>query len=110
MTAAHQTALAEQPRIILETDLHNDCGLVAAAAYSYLSRHGVKARVLVYGYGKDKGHRVVVFEGGGAMCVYDENGTRTIHHSTWKTSPKAFAKALMKACRDKGKLTHARWE
>lgn len=100
----------KQPRIILETDLHNDCGLVAAAAYRYLTSHGVKARVLVYGYGKDQGHRVVVFDGGGALCIYDENGTRTIHHATWKTSPTAFGKALMKASGDKGRLTYARWD
>ena len=34
------------PRVILETDLHNDCGLIAAAAWKYLTSHGVKARIL----------------------------------------------------------------
>lgn len=99
-----------EPRVIAETDLPNDCGLIAAAALRYLTAHGVKARILVYGYGKDKGHRVAVFQSGEAIAVYHDGGTRTIYHADWNTQPKAIATALMKSERDKRKVTMARWE
>lgn len=98
------------PRVVLETDLHNDCGLIAAAAWKYLTSHGVKARILCYGYGKDQGHRVVVFQSAETLAIYDERGTRTMHHATWETSPKAIARALMVCDRDKRKITKAVWQ
>lgn len=109
MTATQQTDL-DKLRIVSETDLPHDCGLIAAAACSYLSKHGVKARVLCYGWGKNKGHRVVVFQSGQSLAVYDERGTRSMHHATWDSPPKAIAKALMVCDRDNRKVTKAQWE
>lgn len=76
----------------------------------YLTSHGVKARVFVYQWGQDRGHRCVVFESGPKLAVYDEGGTRTLHHTTWATPPRQIAAALLKAARDKSKITKARWE
>lgn len=98
------------PRVIAETDLHNDCGLIAAAAWKYLTSHGVKARILIYQYGKDEGHRVVVFQSAESLAVYHDGGTRTIHNASWRTTPKELAKALLKVERDKRAVTMARWE
>lgn len=97
-----------KPRVILETDLHNDCGLIAAAALKYLTSHGVKARTLNVRYGKHNGHSIIVFETDGRLCTYDHDGSCIFSKGiTWKTSPKLLAKYWAK---EQGKkATDGKW-
>jgi hypothetical protein len=100
----------KQIRVILETDLHNDCGLIAAAAFKYLSSHGVKSKVLNIRYGKSDGHTVVVFESAGRICTYDHDGSLIYEHGTsWKTPPLLLARAWVKANGVKKKVLDAKW-
>lgn len=83
---------ATNPEIIGPTDLHNDCGLVAAAAFKYLFAHGVKAKVLNIRYGPDEGHVVVVYQSGGRLATYDHDGSMIFDEEIdWEINPKKAA-------------------
>lgn len=98
------------PRIILETDLHNDCGLIAAAAWKYLTSHGVKARILNIRYGNDDGHTVVIFEAAGRFCCYDHRGCLVYEKTvSWKMPPKLLARAWARANGIKKKVEDGKW-
>lgn len=98
------------PRVILETDLENDCGLIAAAAYKYLTSHGVKAKVLQVRYGKRDGHTVVVFETAGKIKTYDYDGSLVFdENTTWDTPPKLLARAWAKEQGHGKKVTDGKW-
>lgn len=98
------------PGIILETDLHNDCGLIAAAAWKYLTSHGIKARILHIRYGKREGHAVTIFECDGRLKSYDQDGCLTYSRdASWKTPPKLLAKAWQKANNPKRKVVDGKW-
>lgn len=100
-----------EPRIILESDLHNDCGLIAAAAWKYLNSHGVKARILNIRYGPKDGHTVVVFESGPTrLSTYDHEGALVFDETcTWDTPPKLIARAWQKSNDPKKKVTDGKW-
>lgn len=105
-----EDSLVKLPRVIYETDLHNDCGLIAAAAWKYLTAHGVKARLLNIRYGPDSGHTVVVYECvKDRFCIYDHEGSLVLDTTvSWKTHPTALARAwarYMKAER----VTKGKW-
>lgn len=74
--------------------MHNDCGLVAAAAFKYLSAHGVKAKVLNIRYEPGEGHVIVVFQSGGRLATYDHDGSMVFDEKvTWDNiNPKKAAK------------------
>lgn len=98
------------PRIILETDLHNDCGLICAAAWKYLTSHGVKAKILNIRYGPQDGHTVVVFEIAGRISTYDHEGCLVFDKTaSWKTHPKLLANAWQKANNPKRKVVDGKW-
>lgn len=99
------------PRVILNTDLHNDCGLIAAAAWRYLTSHGVKARILNIRYGKDDGHTIVVFEQATRLSTYDHEGCLifTDPQTSWDTSPTLMAKYWVQANKVKKKVTEGKW-
>lgn len=97
-------------RVILETDLHNDCGLIAAAAHKYLTSHGVKCRILNIRYGKSDGHTVVVYESAGRIVTYDHEGSLIYEGgTTWKTSPLLLARAWVRANGVKKKVIDGKW-
>lgn len=109
MTAAQQTA-PDQPRVILPTDMHNDCGLIAAAAWSYLTKHGVKSRILNIRYGEDDGHTIVVYESAFRLSTYDHEGSLLFDETaTWEMPAILLARAWVKANKVKKKPTDAKW-
>lgn len=96
-------------RVIFETDLHNDCGLIAAAAWKYLTSHGVKAKILNIRYGPKNGHTVVVFESAGRICTYDHEGCLIFDKTcSLKTNPTMLAKAWARENSGK-KVTEGKW-
>jgi hypothetical protein len=99
------------PRVILETDLHNDCGLIAAAAWRYLDSHGVKARILNIRYGPRDGHTVVVFaQGPTRLACYDHEGSLIFDSTaTWATRPKLLAKAWARENAPRKRVTDGKW-
>ena len=99
------------PKDILDTfDLPSDCGLIAAAAFAYLDRHGVAARILYVRYGKDDGHCIVVFESQGRLHTFDSAGTlRFDATATWRTSSRVLARAWAKANGVKKRVAGAKW-
>lgn len=97
-------------RIIYETDLHSDCGLIAAAAWNYLTRHGVKACILNIRYGKEDGHTIVVYESDGRICTYDHDGSLIFDKNiTWETKPIILAKLYAKVNNIKKKVIDGKW-
>lgn len=100
----------KEVRVILETDLHNDCGLIAAAAYKYLSSHGVKSRILNIRYGKSDGHTIVVYETAERIVTYDYDGSLIFEKgTTWNTPPILMARAWVKANGVKKKVVDGKW-
>lgn len=98
------------PRVIFETDLHNDCGLIAAAAFRYLTSHGVKARVLNIRYGKEDGHTIVIYENAGRIVTYDHDGSLIYEKgTTWDTKPLLLARSWAKANCVGRKVIDASW-
>lgn len=102
--------MSAEPRVILETDLHNDCGLIAAAAWKYLTSHGVKARILNIRYGDKDGHTVVVFENSTRIATYDHEGTLIFDDATsWDTPPLLIARAWEKSSGTGKKVVAGKW-
>lgn len=91
-------SMKRPPRSLLNTgDLPGSCGLIAAAAYAYLKKHGVKCRQLYMKWGKDDGHCIVVFESAGSLHTYDSFGCLRFSDGTnWRTDPRAIARAWVK--------------
>jgi hypothetical protein len=100
----------KEPRVIFETDMYNDCGLIAAAAWKYLTSHGVKARILNIRYGPADGHTIVVFESSGRISTYDHDGCLVFdENTTWDTPPILLARAWVRANEVGKKVTGGKW-
>lgn len=101
---------SKQPCVIFETDLHHDCGLIAAAAWKYLTSHGVRARILNIRYGPSDGHAVVVFETSTRFATYDHDGSLIFDETvSWDTPPILLARAWAKANNIGKKVANGRW-
>lgn len=101
---------ATDPRVIFETDLHSDCGLIAAAAWKYLTAHGVKAKILNIRYRPSEGHTIVVYASATRLATYDHDGSLIFTPEvTWDTPPVQFAKSWAKANGVRKRVTDGRW-
>lgn len=94
-----------------DAGLPNDCGLIAAAAWQFLSDRGVRAKLLSIRTGKMEGHLVCIFEASGRLRGYDVSGTLVFNTAaTWETSPTVLGKAWAKGLGWKeGPVKSARW-
>lgn len=94
----------------MDSGLPNDCGLISAAAWTWLQARRVQSKILRINYGPNDGHTVVIFQSAGRLCTYDADGSMVFTpDANWEMKPILLARAWCKSTGSKKTPIKAEW-